>query len=241
MRIAEQRDAVGPQRVGAQHRVVQVLSRLVRQAVHQVEVEIGDPGRAQHRDRGRDRLERLHPADRLLHMRREFLHAEARAIDPDRGQRLRERGVALARIDLDRVLGDARAVEPAYDPFAQRDQSFGTEHRGRAAAPMDRRHALAFRARGDEIDFLRQQFRIGVDRRTPLHDLGVTAAIEAEPGAVGNMQVERQARLRIERIEPVRIGGSPDGRAEMRRGRIGCVARRRLLGENACLQCHAVI
>jgi hypothetical protein len=190
---------------------------------------------------GRDRLERLHPADRLLHMRREFLHAEAGAIDPDRTQCLRKRGVALARIDLDRVLGHARAVEPARDPFAQRDQPFRAEHRGRAAAPMDRRHRLALGARADEIDLLRQQFRIGVDRRAPAHDPGMTAAIEAKLGAIGYMQVERQARLRIERGEPVRIGRSPDGRAEMRRGRIGRVARRRLLGENACLQCHAVI
>ena len=108
----------------------------------------------------------------LLHMRGEFLHAEARAVDADRGQRLRERGVALPRIDLDRVLGDARAVEPARDPFVQRDQALGAEHRGRTAAPMDRRHALALRARGDEIDLLRQQFRIGIDRRVTAQALG---------------------------------------------------------------------
>ena len=53
--------------------------------------------------------ERLDAADRLLHMRREFLHAEARARHADLGERLRPAPVDMARIEFDGVFGGARS------------------------------------------------------------------------------------------------------------------------------------
>ncbi len=175
-------------------------------------------------------VEGLHAADRLLHLRRGVLHAEARARDADRGQRARQRFVEPARVELDGVLLQARQVEQRGEPRGDRLQPMRPQDRGRAAAPMQMGELAAAQG-AEQRDLVEQALGVGLDRLAPAHGVRIAAAIEAQLGAERHVDVKREARLVRQRREPVGIGRWPDGGGEMRRGRVGGVARHVALGE----------
>ena len=235
MRVAEQGDALRRQRERLLGAAAHVVDALARQAVHQIEIEVGDARLAQRRDGARDLLVGLDAADRLLHVRREILHAEAGAVDAEADQDARERAVDMARIELDRVLAQAREIERLLEPGDDPGEVQAAERGRRAAAPVQVRHRMRADALGDEADLGDQHGGVGVDRLLLADRLGVAAAIEAELAAERDVQIERERRARGQLGEPGRVGVGPDVLGKMRRGRIGGVARHVLLGENVRL------
>ena len=75
-------------------------------------------------------LEGLYPADQLLHMRIEILHAEAHARDATGREGLDKFLVDIARVKLDRDFGVGREGEAATQGVGQREQPRGPEHQG---------------------------------------------------------------------------------------------------------------
>ena len=91
--VAEQRDPVGPECERALGRIGDGGHSLMRQPVHQIEIDMDDAGLTQSIGGACGLPEALPAADRFLHARLEILHAEAGAIDAHIGQR----GDVLAR------------------------------------------------------------------------------------------------------------------------------------------------
>ena len=136
-----------------------------------------------------------------------------------------------ARIELDRVLVEMGEIEDASEPLGEVDKDVAAEDRGSAAAPVQMDDAPSADGGAQQVHLFAQKIGIGRDRRRLAHRLGGAAAIEAELAAIGDMQIERQRRLRRQRREPRRVSLRPHIGGEMRRGRIGRVARHRALGE----------
>src|SRR3569623_1003848 len=92
------------ERGGAGRAVAHMRDGLAGQAVHEVYVEVANPGLAQPAGGALDQREGLDAADVPLHLFGRVLHAEAGAGDTDRFERRDQRRVDAARVELDRVL-----------------------------------------------------------------------------------------------------------------------------------------
>ncbi len=77
MGVAEQRDASGLQRSGEVGVARYSSGALTRETVHQVDIQAEDSGFYEHVDAMADDVERLNPADRVLHVGGEVLHPKA--------------------------------------------------------------------------------------------------------------------------------------------------------------------
>ena len=77
----------------------------------------------------------------------------------------------------------------------------------------------------NELHLAHQQLRIVIDPVVAVCDGGVATAITAQNLAERNMQVQRDGQLRVERIEPGRVGVRADLLIEMRRCRVTRIAR----------------
>ncbi len=102
VRIAEHREPVGPHRDALDDAGAQALLGLLRQAIHEIEIDRPDTGIAQERCRATDILRRLHAPDRRLDLRVERLDAEADPRHPCSPDHPRPVAVEATRIDLDR-------------------------------------------------------------------------------------------------------------------------------------------
>ena len=230
MGVVEQCQPMRPERDREFGAARDVAHALLRQAVHQIDIEV-----FQFRPRAAgggalDQLERLHAADGALHLRRDVLHAEAGAVDADGGERAHQRAVDPARVELDRVLLEGRQIEARGQFRGHGLQPFRAEDRGRAAAPVQMGELAPGQAL-QQLDFLEQPVGIGVDRLALAYGAGITAAVEAHLGAERHVDIERQAGIARQLAQPLAIEFRPDGGREMRRGRVGRVARDVAFGE----------
>jgi hypothetical protein len=80
--VAEQRHSTRLQRQHGLHRAYDQRLGLVRQAVHQVDVEAADAGTAEPRHGALGDFQRLPAVDGALHLGVHVLDTEARAVDP---------------------------------------------------------------------------------------------------------------------------------------------------------------
>ena len=108
MRIAEQGDAVGPERQRLQQGRFDAVAGLERQAIEQIEIDAGNAARAGAVDHRPCLLETLQPVDRRLHLRVKILHAEADARHADFGERVEARILHVVRVDLEADLDIGR-------------------------------------------------------------------------------------------------------------------------------------
>ena len=107
-----------------------------------------------------------------------------------------------------------------------RSQAVQSENAGRAAAPMQPRDGRPFLHKTcDDLDFALERVAITGDDIDTMRHLGVAAAIEADFAAVGDVQIDRDAFLPLETAEPRGLLAGTDRRREIRRGRIGRIAR----------------
>ena len=202
MRIAEDRQPRRRQRRGLRRRGAHIGERLARKAVHQVEVDGSDPRLAQHRHAGGDHGERLHAADRFLHVEVEILHAQAGTVDAGGGECRHQRLVHGARIKLDGMLYDARQVEPVPQPLHQPGDALRPEQARRATAPVQVGDAPRRGFTGEQVDLRQQHLGIVVQRPGLAGRLGVAAAIGADVPAIRDMDVERDRGVTVERGQP---------------------------------------
>ena len=147
MRVAEKGNAIGAEHPGTLKAVQQIVTRLVGQAVHQIEIERSHAGTPKPVNRLDDQVFALHPADRLLTMHRERLHTEARALDPDRLDRCGPLGRYRARIELDREhrivqTKTDRQVIDQPDEIGWRDRIRASPAKGHATNARACRYAI---------------------------------------------------------------------------------------------------
>ena len=134
--ITERRDAVRLQRKGAFNRRDHLVRRLMRKAVHQIEIDTCNADLAEPRHRPPRILERLDSVDGLLDLGVEILDAEACARHADGDERGNMIAVKAARTDLDRDLGALAHLEPQPN-HGQPEQIPRRQDRRRPPAPMD--------------------------------------------------------------------------------------------------------
>ena len=226
--IAEERDAVRRQGRREVDAAQQVGDPLPRQAVHQVEVDAPDAGRAQALDRPRHHLEGLDAVDRRLHGGGEVLDAEAGAGHAGLGE-----GPGLFRVqgpgvDLDRDLDRRVEAEGRAQAVGQAPEVVARQHRRGAAAPVQLHHARAGRqGSGNQLGLLQQAPGVVRDRLVAPHHLGVAAAVPAHLRAEGHVQIERKPGLRRQAAEPPKIALGGDPGVEVRCRGIAGIARHR--------------
>ena len=226
MGIAEHGEPIGRERDDPVDGRDDVGHGLARQAVHQVEVDLGDSGGAERVDGVRDRLERLHPVDGALDRRREVLDAEARPRDAEFGERGDDVAVESPRIDLDGDLGIVGEAEPAGDAGHQSAELGPGQQGRRSAAPMNVGHDRAGGdRRGDQLDLARQHIRIRGHRIMAPGDAGVAAAVPAHPGAERHVEIERYRAFGFDPRQPFAIRRLADAVVKMGRRRIARIAR----------------
>ena len=115
------------------------LARLLRQRIHQVEVEVVEARGGEFRDRGADLAGTVDPPEHRERRRIERLRAERDAVDA--GFRVAREAAVLDRpgIRLHRDLGIRPEREPRGEAFDERRDRADAEERGRAAAEEDAR------------------------------------------------------------------------------------------------------
>ncbi len=226
MRIPEHGKPRRRQAERLRDRVRQHLRRLVRQAIHQIEVQRRDCALAKPIADLRDGLDRLNPVDRRLHARVELLNPEAGAVAAHRGQRIGGRLVERARVDLHGDFGVFGNVEALADRRIDAGEIGGRKRCRGAAAPMDvaERMARAECIRA-HVDLCDQPLDIGRNRGIAGHQTHVAAAIPAHPRAERHVQIERHRLVRRQRRKPGSNTFCANLGREMRRGRIARVAR----------------
>ena len=154
------------------------------------------PARRRPVGRGGGLLETLHPVDGALHHGIEALHAEARAVDAAKGERVDHLAGERARVDLDGDLGRGRHEEGLPERSHQIHEGFGRHDGRRAAAEMD---VVDLDAAIDlaryQIDFTAQRRGVDGDRVVAADHRGVAAAIPAHRAAERHVQIERRGGM----------------------------------------------
>ena len=212
---------------GATH----VLDALLRQAIHEIDIDRVDADSAQQLDRPLHHFIGLHASDRALHVGVEVLRTKADAVDPDGRKACRQLRSDRARVELDGMLAQDAKVESLAQRLNDLLQPLCPKQARRAAAPMQMRYRPSRRGPTQLHDLGPECFDEGVQRRLTQHGLCVATAIIADRTAIGDVQVKREMRVFAEVRQP---GGSPPCcfGLEMRRRRIARVARNGAFGED---------
>ena len=116
VRVAVDRDAVRPHADDRLQRTRESLGGLLRQTVDQVDIDGFEARGAASVDHRARLLDALDAIDRGLYHRIEILHAEARAVEPDRGELGDVRRIDEARVEFDGDVAIARAGEMELAP-----------------------------------------------------------------------------------------------------------------------------
>ncbi|MNX08590.1 hypothetical protein D3C86_382930 [compost metagenome] len=214
--VGIQRDAVGPQFADLRERALERGVVLARQAVDQIDVDRFETQRARRVHEREDLRRRLDAVHGLLHGGVEVLHAEAQAVEAERGQRREALRIDRARIDLDRLLAARHEGERAAQQGHQFAQFFVVEKGRRAAAQVQ----LADGRTGPELRDLQRHFACEVVEVLPpalavlRHDL-VAGAVVAQRFAERDVHVQRQrlaGRVRIApQVQRLRVVAGAEG------------------------------
>ncbi|MNZ83191.1 hypothetical protein D3C78_1019130 [compost metagenome] len=171
-----------------------VVQRLVGQAVHQVEVEVVEPGIARHVG-GANRFVTVVNAPQGLKLGLlEALDADRQAIDAQLPVGLELLLLERPGIGLEGDFDIAGKRDALLHTLQQPAQSAGAEQAGGAAAKEDRADRPAI----DSAQFLVEVGQQGIDvrlfRQLRRSRVGVEVAVRAFAHAPGNMDVQRQRR-----------------------------------------------
>ncbi len=229
MGVAEGGDAVGGEAQHLGESGGEPRLALMGQPIDEVDIDRAHPDPPQRLRRLGGHPVILRPADRLLHVRIEVLHAEARPGGADRGERLDRAAVEAAGVDLEGDLCVGGEAEGAGERLCDAEQGGGGQDGGGAAAPVEMADLEGGGAGGDEADLLDQRLGIGEQGAVGADRGGVAAAIPTELAAERDVDVERgrgsggeggERRLRLIRANGLR---------EMGRGRVARIAGQALV------------
>ena len=227
--VAEERNPVGPHGKNLLDRTAYAIERLKRQPIQNVEVDRGNADCAHAIDHSAGLLGSLNAVYCGLDDGIEVLNANARAGDPGGGEAIVTVVRHVVRINLDaerRLRVDAKGGSKHGRQVEQVDRS---QHRGRSAAEMYRRHPPpAIQLLGDVPDLCGQRREIGGDGLVTEHLLCMAAAEPAEAVTEGDMEVERERRLGRQLAQPPCIGAGVDAIVKVRGRRLARVPWNRL-------------
>ena len=206
MGVTEQRQPIRLQAGRRIHRSPDAAQVLMRQAVHQIDIDRLDPGLSQPIDdpsRGRERLDAI---DRFLHLGIDILQADAGAGDANGGEGSDLVLAEAARVDLDRELGIIGDRELVMQMLAEPADVVTFENGRAAAAEMEVTElATGTEGRCDKIDLGKQQVEKAGHRVVAIDDLGVATAEPAKRVAKRHMDIKRDRHLRRQCSQPIGI------------------------------------
>ncbi|QTK78550.1 hypothetical protein AT6N2_C0688 [Agrobacterium tumefaciens] len=226
MGIAEKRDTIGVERYDLIDSCFQCLAGLKRQSIKNVAIDRTHAPRPHGVYHGFRLLEGLNPIDGFLHFVIKILHAEARPRHADGGKRVIAAVVQIVGIHLDADFWCEPESEVTPQTVHQALHVFRVKHGGRAAAEMHgTHHRIGRNKRADRSNLLLKCLKINSNRLVFQRVLGMAGTEPAQPVAIGNMQVKREAIPVGERTEPAAINTIIDSPMEMRSGRVAGVTR----------------
>ena len=160
MRITKNRNAIRIKRRSLADIFLQMGKGLVRQAINQIDIDIVDTGVA-HKGKGLLHLiQRLHAANRPLHIGIEVLKAKADPIDADFSHNGHKFSGEHPRVKLHRVMRQVSEVKARGKGRPEPTQIRRSQSRRRAAAPMHIGHTMRGAGGADMFQFLNQMVGI---------------------------------------------------------------------------------
>ena len=172
-------------------------------------------------------LHALDPADRLLHVRVEILHAHRDPVEAELRERLDLRARRDRRVDLDRLLAVLREVEAAREDLVAALELLLVEEGGRPAAPVELGDgAPAGQPLRDELDLLVEELEVGLGAGAVVRGDDVAAAEPAHLAAERDVDVDRErAALGVGEREVLLVLPRPERVLPLGRGRVARVPR----------------
>ena len=199
------------------------LHRLVRKAVHQVQVGTMDAVLGQPVDKPLRDLEGLDSVDRLLNLGVEILDPDTDPVDAGPGKIADVVLGHVAGVHFDRDLGVFGDQEPFADSLADPPPVCTRQDRRAASAPMQvRRPRCAGNALGNEVNFLQKNLNIGSYRIVISDNFRVAPTEPAQRVAERDVKVEGQVETGIQPLQPAPV--------EIRADRLREVGGRRIAG-----------
>jgi hypothetical protein len=191
---------IGSQLDRALDRVAEREGRLLRQPVDEVEVDRLGPAGAQELVQVAGLLEGLVAVDGVLHPGVEVLDPHRHAVEAELPQERHLRRARHAWVDLDRHLRARFHDEAGADRLPEARHLVDAEVGRGAAAPVQLGHAVAAaEARCDEVDLAFEMVEVAGRHPALAGDDHVAAAEAAALGAEGQVDVERQRRIGVQR------------------------------------------
>ena len=190
MGVAEHSHAIRPQRQGRLGRGRDILGRLARKAVHQVEIDGLYADLAQSISGGGHLIKGLDPVDPRLHVPVEGLHPKACTGHPGLACGV-DKGVGQhARVQFNGHLGARPQGEAIGHAANEGQEMFRRKGVGAAAAEMQVGGA-GVRRQGvcPQIHLAHQGPEKGLDPLVVVNDAGMATAIPAQPPAEGHMDI----------------------------------------------------
>ena len=165
-----------------------------RQAVHEIDAQIGAARVARRLERGSRAARVMEPAEPRENRVVEGLHAEAQPIHAAGAIALELRAGHALGITFDGDLGVGDDVEPGADPIEHRRQRLGLHERRRAAAEEDRPQPdpRRPRQRSEQIDLALDRLEVA-DHGPVLERRRIEAAVPAPLRAERHMHVQPQS------------------------------------------------
>jgi len=228
MRVAEAGHPVGRELDDGFDRAAEAVGRLLREPIHQIDVDPLEAGLAGRLDGAANLLRGVDPSSRLLHPGIEILDPEAHPSEPQcpEGAELlrgRESGICL-----DRRIGIRGQREVLPDDAPEALQLVVFRIVGCSAAQMQLHdRAIPSQTAGDLVQLLPQSIEIGFEHAASAGDDHVAAAVETAPAAEREVDVQREW-LRLlpgSALESRSVLGRTDAPVPSGDGRVASVSR----------------
>ena len=192
MGVAKKCQTIRPQCRNSLDRRQDTLLRLIRQAVHQIEVQTTDPRLAKALCGVRHDGEGLVPIDRKLNFRIKILYSDARPRCSQSGKSLDDFFLQTPGIHFYGNLGIGQRTKVPPKRLLDSCDFFGRQEAGGAATKVKvgKRTGRAAKGMGQKFYLSQQQVDIGHHRPHVPHYLHVAATEPAKAVAEGDVKIE---------------------------------------------------
>ncbi|MNI30002.1 hypothetical protein D3C73_838310 [compost metagenome] len=171
-----------------------IVQGLIRQAMHQVQVEVIEAGLPRHAGGTYGFVAIVNPAQGLEFFLLEALDADRQAVDPQFPVRHELVLLERTRIGFQRDFDVAGKGDALFDAFEQATQGIGTEQARRATTKEDRAQFTAMDGVQVLVEIGQQRVDILLFRQHRAGGVGVEVAIRAFAHTPRDVDVQRQGR-----------------------------------------------